>query len=89
MKKIIASIVAFATISCNAQEKQFSKKALETNLIAKDSKKEISFSEILKKHDSKSSSHQILYWKKVMMLYSREKQENWKNDQKVCEQKFL
>ena len=28
MKKIIASILAFAAISCNGQEKQFSEEAL-------------------------------------------------------------
>ena len=54
MKKILASVLAFAAMSCNAQDKQFSKKALATNLLAQDSVTQISFAEILKKYKGKT-----------------------------------
>jgi thiol-disulfide isomerase/thioredoxin len=54
MKKIFASIIAFASISCNAQEKQFSDESLKIKLLANDGKTQISFAEILKKHEGKT-----------------------------------
>jgi thiol-disulfide isomerase/thioredoxin len=54
MKKLFASLFAFAAISCNAQDKQFSKKALSTNLLTTDCKTNILFSDIIKEHQGET-----------------------------------
>lgn len=54
MKKIFATLIAFSAISCNSQEKDFSKKALSTTLLSIDNKTQISFDKILKKHNGKT-----------------------------------
>jgi thiol-disulfide isomerase/thioredoxin len=54
MKKIVVSLLAFMSISCNSQDKQFSKKALSTSLLSADSKTQIIFSEIIKEHEGET-----------------------------------
>jgi len=53
MKRIIASILAFAAISCNGQEKQFSEESLSKKLLSIDGKSKIPFEEILENHEGK------------------------------------
>lgn len=48
------SIFAIASVSCNAQEQDFTDKALSINLLNLDGKTETQFAEILKKHKGKT-----------------------------------
>jgi thiol-disulfide isomerase/thioredoxin len=53
MNKIFASLLALASISCHSQDKQFSKKALETSLLST-AETQILFSDIIEQHNGET-----------------------------------